>query len=166
MFSFAFMLWILNLIRFFFLCVSLSLLYLCALPCVLFLCLITVSSCLATLLCCSLLGLAACHCALLFVFPCCSPSHLAICCHTLLFAFVLCCSLSHLATSLHTLHLVVHFLIFQVHALCPHCCFVTLLLTFTPCYCAFYGNWYSFPILLCRWKSLGQQQQASSNRLK
>ncbi len=131
------------------------------LPCVLLPHLITMSLHLANLLCCSLLGLTVRRCALLFTFvPYYLLSHLVV----RLCALLLTITFGYLPS--HLMPLLFTFLFFRYNPPPTSCCFIALLFAFTPCYCAFYVSWYSFPILLCRWRSLEQQQEASSKRLR
>jgi hypothetical protein len=45
---------------------------------------------------------------------------------------------------------------YLLHPPMCHCCFVALLL--------YLVSWYSFPILLCKWRNLGQHQVSSNNK--
>lgn len=105
----------------------------------------------------------------LVALPCCSSSHL-VSRHALLFTVEL---IVHLRTlllvvMLNYLHLcLVVYLSFFKHLLPPPPPIVVLLLCWLPSFLVvmpFYVNWYSFPTLLCKWRSLEQHQQVSFNK--
>ncbi len=139
-------------------CCLFALLHLVVMPC--FFCVVPCCSCcfddctlLFTICCLQFVACALlpCHCALLVVGPCYLPLCLVGCwallpCHHCLAITPNCLPFSSTSYPPPTLPLLFRYLVI--------CCFALL-------FC--FVSWYSLLILLCKWRSLEQHQQASSN---